>query len=288
MAAVKDELSAATAGVLADELRRAWPSFPHDRFVDGIGDALAPLAFSGRVELLAKLRKLPADWVLVDLGAGTHPSVMDYFLVGDDGILVLTPEPTSVENAYAFLRAAFYRRLRLAMTNEATRKLVTQAMDQGNERGIRTPLDLLRVVREISAAEGERPPSRTVLALDVSLSMKGEPLHQVIRSVDRLLDALGPEDELGIVAFSENASRVVEPVRVDAAGKRLVRSRVGRLRAGSGTNIEAGLDRSAEMLATTPAGMRRGVVLLSDGALGGDSPSGFLPALRRAAGVSMP
>jgi 3-methyladenine DNA glycosylase AlkC len=53
MAAVKDELSAATAGVLADELRRAWPSFPHDRFVDGIGDALAPLAFSGRVELLA-------------------------------------------------------------------------------------------------------------------------------------------------------------------------------------------------------------------------------------------
>ncbi|MEB2345187.1 MAG: P-loop NTPase [Deltaproteobacteria bacterium] len=109
-----------------------------------------------RVELLAKLRKLPADWVLVDLGAGTHPSVMDYFLVGDDGVLVMTPEPTSVENAYAFLRAAFYRRLRLAMTGEAARKLVNQAMDQGNERGIRTPLDLLRAVRESSPSEGER------------------------------------------------------------------------------------------------------------------------------------
>ena len=109
-----------------------------------------------RVELLAKLRRLAADWVLVDLGAGTHPSVMDYFLVGDDGVLVLTPEPTSVENAYAFLRAAFYRRLRLAMTTETTRKLVNQAMDQGNERGIRTPLDLLRAVRESSPAEGER------------------------------------------------------------------------------------------------------------------------------------
>lgn len=109
-----------------------------------------------RVELLGKLRKLAADWVLVDLGAGTHPSVLDYFLVSDDGILVLTPEPTSVENAYSFLRAAFYRRLRLAMTDEATRKLVTQAMDQGNERGIRTPLDLLREVRRISSAEGER------------------------------------------------------------------------------------------------------------------------------------
>jgi flagellar biosynthesis protein FlhG len=52
-----------------------------------------------RLSLLGELRRLPADFVLVDLGAGTHPSVMDYFLVGDDGILVLTPEPTSVENA---------------------------------------------------------------------------------------------------------------------------------------------------------------------------------------------
>ena len=109
-----------------------------------------------RVALLGELRKLPADFVLVDLGAGTHPSVMDYFLVGDDGILVLTPEPTSVENAYSFLRAAFYRRLRLAMTSDSARRLVNQAMDQGNERGIRTPLDLLREVRAIAPEEGLR------------------------------------------------------------------------------------------------------------------------------------
>lgn len=109
-----------------------------------------------RVALLSELRKLPADHVLVDLGAGTHPSVMDYFLVGDDGILVMNPEPTSVENAYSFLRAAFYRRLRLAMTSETARKLVHQAMDQGNERGIRTPLDLLREVRALAPEEGDR------------------------------------------------------------------------------------------------------------------------------------
>ncbi|MBX3262776.1 MAG: VWA domain-containing protein, partial [Labilithrix sp.] len=120
--------------------------------------------------------------------------------------------------------------------------------------------------------EGARPPARTILALDVSASMKGEPLEHVIRSVDRLLDALGgerdgaPADEVGIVAFSDDAARVVEPVRVDAAGKRLVRARVGRLVADRGTNIEAGLERAAEMLADAPATTRRGVVLLSDGA----------------------
>ena len=43
---------------------------------------------------------------------------MDYFMVGDDGVVVIAPEPTSVENAYAFMRAAFYRRLQLAMLSQ--------------------------------------------------------------------------------------------------------------------------------------------------------------------------
>ena len=104
---------------------------------------------------------------------------------------------------------------------------------------------------EGSGVEGARQRARTILALDVSLSMKGAPLTQVIASVDRILDALGPDDELGVVAFAERATRVAPPVKIDAAGKRLVRSRVGRLAVLGGTNIEAGLDTSAEMLAST-------------------------------------
>ena len=73
-----------------------------------------------RVRLVRGLRQLDADIVLLDLGAGAHASVLDYFLVSDDGILVLQPEPTSIENAYSFLRAAFYRRLRLAMTESVS------------------------------------------------------------------------------------------------------------------------------------------------------------------------
>jgi flagellar biosynthesis protein FlhG len=109
-----------------------------------------------RVRLMRSLRQLRADFVVIDLGAGTHSSVLDYFLVGDEGLIVLQPEPTSVENAYAFLRAAFYRRLRLAMVGHGVRKLVTLAMDQRNERGIRTPLELLREVETLDPLEGMR------------------------------------------------------------------------------------------------------------------------------------
>lgn len=109
-----------------------------------------------RVRLVRGLRQLDADIVLLDLGAGSHASVLDYFLVSDDGILVLQPEPTSVENAYTFLRAAFYRRMRLAMVGHGVRQLVTLAMDQRNERGIRTPLDLLREIEAADTTEARR------------------------------------------------------------------------------------------------------------------------------------
>ncbi len=109
-----------------------------------------------RVALLKGLRRLPADVVVVDCGAGAHRAVVDYFLAGDDCVLVVHPEPTSVENAYGFLRAAFYRRMQVAMLDRAVRDRIREAMDQRNERGIRTPLDLLREVQALDAEEGRR------------------------------------------------------------------------------------------------------------------------------------
>lgn len=109
-----------------------------------------------RVLLVRALRRIQADFVFLDLGAGTHPAVMDYFMIGEDGIVVITPEPTSVENAYAFMRAAFYRRLRLAVFSHDVRTVVTLAMDERNERGIRTPIDLLKEIQAIDSKEGAR------------------------------------------------------------------------------------------------------------------------------------
>jgi flagellar biosynthesis protein FlhG len=109
-----------------------------------------------RIRLMRELRALDAEFVFLDLGAGTHAAVMDYFMVGDDGVIVIVPEPTSVENAYGFVRAAFYRRLRLAMASHDMRKIVTIAMDQRNERGIRTPIELLREIEMLNPTEGAR------------------------------------------------------------------------------------------------------------------------------------
>jgi len=109
-----------------------------------------------RASLLKAVRRLPADIVIFDLAAGTDRSTIDFFLEADDGFVVTTPEPTAIENAYAFLRAAFYRRLATALSESNVRELIRVAMDQRNERGIRTPGDLLAAIEQIDHGEAER------------------------------------------------------------------------------------------------------------------------------------
>jgi len=65
-----------------------------------------------KVALIRELRKLGADLVLVDLDAGAHLNTLDFFLLAaDSGVLVITPERTSIDNAFKFLRAALFRRV---------------------------------------------------------------------------------------------------------------------------------------------------------------------------------
>lgn len=65
-----------------------------------------------KAALIRELRKLGADLVLIDLDAGAHLNTLDFFLIAaSNGILVITPERTSIDNAFKFLRAALFRRI---------------------------------------------------------------------------------------------------------------------------------------------------------------------------------
>jgi len=166
-----------------------------------------------RVQLMRELRRMQADFVLIDLGAGTHPAVMDYFMVCEGGVVVIAPEPTSVENAYSFIRAAFYRRLRLAMVSHDVRRVVTLAMDERNERGIRTPLDLLREIQAIDSAEGHRfvqtmRAFRPRILINEVRTADDIKLGFSVRSVCRKYFGIEAE-YLGYVNHDENARRSV-------------------------------------------------------------------------------
>jgi Ca-activated chloride channel family protein len=111
-----------------------------------------------------------------------------------------------------------------------------------------------------------RPPLSAVFAVDVSGSMQGPPIEQVIRSVEKLVDLFEDGDKVGIVAFSHGATEVCAVAPMTAQGKRALRQRARRLEANGGTNMEAGLRLAASLLGPRAPHERQIVLLLSDGA----------------------
>jgi len=49
------------------------------------------------------------DILILDLGAGTHQSILDFFLLSGQGIVVSAPAVTAVLNAYVFLKNTSFR-----------------------------------------------------------------------------------------------------------------------------------------------------------------------------------
>ena len=121
---------------------------------DSVG--VANLRIDHKIRLLQALRTLDADYVVLDLGAGTSYNTLDFFLYADIGVITLLPEPTSIENGYRFIKSAYYRRLKLSKKLEKIRPLIDMAMDSKNPRGIKSPSDLFREVNQSSPEQGMR------------------------------------------------------------------------------------------------------------------------------------
>ena len=107
-------------------------------------------------KLLRAIQGLESDTILVDLGGGNSLSVLDFFLMSDGGIMVVTPEPTSIENTYRFLKSAFYRRLRQSVSSYPVKNLIDGAMDRKNEMDIQNPHELIEAARRINEEDAER------------------------------------------------------------------------------------------------------------------------------------
>jgi flagellar biosynthesis protein FlhG len=83
------------------------------RFIPGDQEmpGLANLKSFQRNALVRRLLSLSADTdiLILDLGAGTHQSILDFFLLSGQGIVVSSPAVTATLNAYVFLKNTVFR-----------------------------------------------------------------------------------------------------------------------------------------------------------------------------------
>ncbi|MFZ5452659.1 MAG: P-loop NTPase [Thermodesulfobacteriota bacterium] len=97
-----------------------------DTQIEGIGlicgadDILgaANPTFAQKIRVLNQMESLPADFVLLDLGAGTSYNTLDFFNYSSGKIALFTSQATSLQNVYGFLKNALFRKISREFSKE--------------------------------------------------------------------------------------------------------------------------------------------------------------------------
>jgi len=122
---------------------------------------------------------------------------------------------------------------------------------------------LLLELQAPDAPVTERAPVDTVVVIDRSGSMDGEPLDSVTRATAQLLRLAGADDRIGVVAFDDEVDLVLPLDRHDPDR---AAATVREIRSGGSTNLSGGWLKALEMLTTNPRpGAVTRIVVLTDG-----------------------
>jgi flagellar biosynthesis protein FlhG len=126
------------------------------KIISGAQDELgmANLKHMHKNQIIRKLHELDADYILFDLGAGTAFNTIDFFITADKGILVVLPEPTSIENTYRFIKSVFYRRLKMVDGIGDIEHIINDSMNSKITAGQLSPAELVKKVSEANPEVG--------------------------------------------------------------------------------------------------------------------------------------
>ena len=145
------------------ELRDVLIDGPYGvRYISGGSgiEKAADFTYEERQRLMQKLTACGqmADIILIDTGAGLGKNVMDFILAADEVLLVTTPEPTALTDAYAVLKAysmyASNKNIKLLVNrvyDEAESREVVAKLQQTSTRFLNMSLDCVGYVFEDTA-----------------------------------------------------------------------------------------------------------------------------------------
>ena len=193
--------------------------FPKLRLLSGANDhsELANISTLEQSRLMSALFNTNSDFTVLDLSAGTHTSTLDFFLMAQRHLVVMTPEPTSIENAYRFMKAAYYRKIKRFEMQLGLKETVDALMQNQSENGIKFPSDLIKKLVEQDELRG-RQLKQLMNGLDFNIvlnqtrSLKEVQLGYSIESVCRRYFGL-PTDYLGHLEYDNAAWHCVRKRR---------------------------------------------------------------------------
>ncbi|MFW6368452.1 MAG: P-loop NTPase [Spirochaetota bacterium] len=107
--------------------------YPNLRFISGDGEipGLANVSSAQKRKLISRLTRLDAEYLILDLGAGTSYNTLDFFLTGTRGLVITTPTPTATVSAYLFLKNAVFRIMQSSFPRKSEASAYIDALRKG-------------------------------------------------------------------------------------------------------------------------------------------------------------
>jgi flagellar biosynthesis protein FlhG len=113
--------------------------------------------YAQKIRLLNQIEELPAQYVLMDLGAGTSFNTLDIFNYSGGKIALFTSQATSLQNAYGFIKSALYRKLsRDFAKDDEVLHLLYQGGEAETENSVNSIQDLLTHFKDTNSEQYAR------------------------------------------------------------------------------------------------------------------------------------
>jgi flagellar biosynthesis protein FlhG len=179
---------------------------PGLRLIGGTADpdTMADLPRAAVDVLIAGLRGLRADWVVLDLAPGAQAATLELFLAADIGLVCAVPDPTSIELMHRFLRAAFLARLRGAGLGDLITRVPAElrTFEGGMPSALEIYLDAVRGADGVDELRRTILGFRPQLVINAARSKSDMELGRAVASVARR--RLGvPMQYLGHLEYDE-------------------------------------------------------------------------------------
>ncbi|MCD6516177.1 MAG: P-loop NTPase [Candidatus Aminicenantes bacterium] len=173
----------------------------------------ANLNYFKKLKLLRHIKTFDSDVIIIDIGTGSTYNSIDFFLLSNPGILVVNPEPTSIENAYYFLKSCIIRLLKLYIDHYQIQDLIKKVTEQINDNSRSVYSFLSEVISQdkyyadllFRALKKFRPGLIINKARDEKDFVLGESISNVVQKI--LVINL---DYLGAIPFNEVVHKSVK------------------------------------------------------------------------------
>ncbi len=128
------------------------------RLISGGSDmvGLANIPYQTKVRLQRHLEMLEADYILLDLGAGTNFNTLDFFVLSNEGFVVCNPEPTAKINAYTFLKSVVYRLIEREFRKGSHIKDIIVREGRNNKNGSLPVPELIKRIEVVDPESGAK------------------------------------------------------------------------------------------------------------------------------------